>query len=94
MESRHKSETLWRRRTNLFGYRYIINAPFINNEELLAWFQLIAEENNIDISRTKVESDIRGVVNYFRTFWKGRPVILDSNRGSEPIIDDCSGVER
>lgn len=94
MESRHKSQALWRRRTNLFGYRYIINAPFLDNEKLLAWFQLIAEENNIDINRKKVESDIKGVVNYFRTLWKGRPVILNSNRGSEPIIDECSEIER
>ncbi len=94
MESRHKSQALWRRRANLFGYRYIINAPFMNNEKLLEWFQLIAEENSIDISRIKVGSDIRGIVNYFRTLWKGRPAILNSNRGSEPIIDECSEIER
>lgn len=94
MKSRHKSQSLWQRRANLFGYRYIINAPFMNNEKLLGWFQLIAEENCIDISKTKVGSDIRGVVNYFRTLWKGRPAILNSNKGNEPIIDECSEIER
>ena len=34
-------------------YRYIINAPFMNNEKLLGWFQLIAEENCIDICNFK-----------------------------------------
>lgn len=94
MESRHKSQALWRRRTNLFGYRYIINGPFMENEKLLAWFQLIAKENSIDISRTKVGSNIKGVVNYFRILWKGKPAILNSNRGSKPIIDECSEFER
>lgn len=94
MESRHKSKALWSRRANLFGYRYIINAPFMNNEELLAWFQVIAEENSIDISGIESKTDIRGVINYFRTLWKGRPTGLDSNRGIEPIIDECSETER
>ena len=94
MESRHKSQALWRRRTNLFGYRYIINAPFMDNEKLLEWFRLIAEENNIDIGRIKVGSDIRGIVNYFRTLWEGRPAILSSNKGKEPIIDECGEEER
>jgi len=66
----------------------------MNNEKLLEWFQLIADENNIDIDRIKVGNDIRGVVNYFRTLWKGRPAILNSNRGSEPILDEYSEIER
>ncbi len=94
MESRYKSQVLWRRRANLFGYRYIINAPFVNDEKLLQWFQLIAEENDIDMDSIKTESDIRGLVNYFRTLWKGRPKILNSDRGSEPIIDECKEIER
>lgn len=94
IESRHKNQALWRRRTNLFGYRYIINAPFMNDEKLLEWFQLIAEENNIDIDRTKTGNNIRGLVNYFRTLWKGRPAISSSDRGSEPIIEECKETER
>lgn len=94
MDSRHKNQALWRRRTNLFGYRYIVNAPFMDNEKLLGWFKLIAEENHIDIEGAKEESDIRGVVNYFRTLWKGRPAILTSDKGSEPIVDECSEIER
>lgn len=38
LESRHKNQALWRRRLNLFGYRYIINAPFMDDEKLLEWF--------------------------------------------------------
>jgi len=94
MESRYKSQALWRRRANLFGYRYIINAPFMDDSKLLAWFQLIAEENSIDMGRTKTESDIKGLVNYFRTLWKGRPAILNSDRRSKPIIDECEDIER
>ncbi len=66
----------------------------MNNEELLAWFQVIAEENNINISEMESKTDIRGVINYFRTLWKGRPTVLNSNRGSKPIIDECSEAER
>ncbi len=88
MESRHKNKDLWRRRANLFGYRYIINAPFMNNEQLLEWFQLIADENNIDIDRIKTGSEVKGFVNYFRMLWKGKPAILNSDRGSEPLIDE------
>lgn len=94
IESRHKNQELWRRRANFFGYRYIINAPFMNDEKLLEWFQLIAEENNIDIEKTKTGSDIRGLVSYFRTLWKGRPAILSTDRGSEPIIDEYKEIER
>lgn len=94
MESRYKSQALWRRRANLFGYRYIINAPFMNDEKLLQWFQLIAEENNIDMNRIKTESDIRGLDKYFRTLWKGRPSISNSGRVSEPVLDECKEIER
>lgn len=86
IESRHKNKALWERRANLFGYRYIINAPFMNDEKLLGWFQLIAKENNIDIEKTK--SNISGIVSYFRTLWKGRPAILNSDPGSEPEIQE------
>lgn len=94
MESRHKSQALWRRRENLFGYRYIINAPFMNDEQLLGWFHSIAEENNIDIGDVKAERNIRGIVNYFRTLWRGRPAILNSDRGSKPIINEDEEMER
>lgn len=94
LEGRHKSQALWRRRANLFGYRYIINGPFMNNEKLLGWFQLIAKENDIDIDSSVAEINVKGLVNYFRTLWKGRPAILNSDKGSEPILDECTGLER
>lgn len=94
VETRHKSHALWRRRANLFGYRYIINGPFMNDEKLLGWFQLIAKENNIDIDSSVAKIDVKGLVNYFRTLWKGRPKVLNSDKGSEPILDECTGLER
>lgn len=94
IESRHKNQALWRRRTNLFGYRYIINGPFMNDEKLLEWFQVIAEENKIDIHKIKTENNIRGLVSYFRTLWKGRPTILSSDKGNEPLIDEFEETER
>ncbi len=94
MEARYRKQALWRKKANLFGYRYIINAPFMNDEQLLEWFQVISEENGIDISEIKTTSNASGVINYFRTLWKGRPAILSSDKGSEPVIDECEEKER
>ena len=66
----------------------------MNDEQLLEWFQVISEENGIDISEIKTTSNASGVINYFRTLWKGRPAILSSDKGSEPVIDECEEKER
>ena len=55
LDSRYKSQELWKRRQNLFGYRYIINGVFMDNEKLLGWFRQIAEENNVDIAKKERE---------------------------------------
>lgn len=94
IDSRHKNQALWRKRANLFGYRYIINGPFLSNENLIGWFLQIAEENNIDITKIERESNVKGIINYFRTLWKGRPAILNSDKGCEPILYGSSEEER
>lgn len=87
LDSRHEKQELWKRRINLFGYRYIINGQFLDDENLVGWFETIAEENGIDIGEAKMKNSARGIVNYFRNLWKGRPAIMTSNTGEEPSIE-------
>lgn len=88
IDSRHKKQALWRRRANLFGYRYIINGQFSDDERLLEWFETIAMENDIDIGKPTSSDRVRGIINYFRNLWKDRPAIITSKVGAEPIIDE------
>ena len=88
LDSRHEAKALWGKKQNLFGYRYIINGPFLSKEKFLGWFERIAEENNIDVGETKYKEEARGLITYFRTLWKGRPALLPSDAGCEPIIEE------
>ena len=88
IDSRHKKQDLWRRRSNLFGYRYIINGQFLDNEGLLGWFEKIAIENDIDIGENTRIDRVKGIINYFRHLWKDRPTIMISKVGAEPIIEE------
>lgn len=92
LNSRHKKQELWRRRANLFGYRFIINGKFLDDENFVGWFETIAKENNIDIGEPKFEAKAKGIINYFRTLWKGRPAIASSDKGAEPLtVEPNSG---
>lgn len=70
------------------------NGPFLSNENLIEWFFKIAEENNIDIRKIESKSNINGIINYFRTIWKGRPAILNSDKSGEPVLYENNETER
>lgn len=55
---------------------------------------MIADENNIDIEKKETMCDVRQVVSYFRTLWKERPAISNSDKGSKPILDEYDENER
>lgn len=86
--SRHEAKALWGKKQNLFGYRYIINGPFLSKEKFLGWFETIAEENNIDLIESKHKKEVKGIISYFRKLWKERPALLYSDVGFEPIIEE------
>ena len=88
LDSRHEAKDLWERCINLFGYRYIINGPFLSKEKFLGWFERIAEENNIDLIESNYKNGAKGIVNYYRKLWTGRPALLSSDVGYEPIIKE------
>ena len=88
LDSRHEAKALWGKKQNLFGYRYIINGPFLSKEKFLGWFERIAEENNIDLTESNHKNGVKGIVSYFRNKWKERPALLSSNVGYEPIIEE------
>lgn len=92
--SRHKFQELWRRRASLFGYRFIINAQFLENKQLLNWFEKIAEENSIGITEPKTNNEAKGIIYYFRKLWKDRPHVTTSDRGQEPIIEESEDYLR
>ena len=88
LESRNNAKELWYKERNIFGYRYIINGPFLSKEKFLGWFETIAEENNIDLIEAKHKKEVKGIVNYYRKLWTGRPALLSSDVGYEPIINE------
>ena len=88
LDSRHKAKNLWGQCKDLFGYRYIINGPFLSKEKFLGWFETIAEENNIDLIEAKHKKEVKGIVSYYRKLWTGRPALLSSDVGYEPIIEE------
>ena len=87
LDSRHKAKNLWGQCKDLFGYRYIINGPFLSKEKFLGWFETIAGENNIDLIEAKHKKEVKGIISYFRSKWKERPALLSSNVCYEPKIE-------
>lgn len=87
LDTRHEKQRMWRRQEKLFGYRFIINGKFLEDEKLLNWFEEIAIENKIDIGENRSENKAKGTINYFRNLWKERPAVGTSKLGEEPIIN-------
>ena len=88
VDSRYQKRGLWNRRPNLFGYRFIINGMFLAPDKLLEWFEVIAEENNIDIGNSNQRKKHSQLIRYFRSDWLGKPPLLSHDTSYGPIIDE------
>lgn len=63
---RHEILDLYLKRKKLFGNNFIINGQFLENDNLLGWFETIVKENKIDIEETNRAQSSKGLINYFR----------------------------
>lgn len=88
ISTRWKMDDFWRERKNLFGYRYIINGLFMNDELLENWFELILRENDVNIETFNTKAKGSGIIGFFRNIWKDRPTFQDITRNSPPVIEE------